>query len=1328
VKLKTISPGSIKNNKIESISLQKGGIMKINTRGPFKVKNNRIIKVLWLAIFCVLAFSLSPLSSAQAATWYVDVDVTGGDGTAWATAYDTIQEAIDAANPTGDEIWVKEGTYTLTTQINVNKTISIYGGFPDGSADPGWDDRDWEINVTTVDGNLAADHCFYITEDATVDGFTIMRGFADGPDFHQRGGGVFIAYNSATIANCIIESNEALTYGGGIYSNVSPSLTITNCIISGNTAGENGGGICMWTPSDAMITRCIFLANDAQNGGAIYVDTPVSTIITNCTFSNNFVNTGGSGGGIYNIHSDSIITNCLFSGQTADYLGGAIRNSSSDSVITNCTFTDNEAYDGGAIHNLLSNPVIKNCILWGDTATNEGPEIFNVSSTPNVSYSNIAGPGYTGNGNISQDPVFAGVLDYRIAAGSPCIDAADNDALPADLADLDDDLDTGEPIPFDLDDNPRRFDDTATGDTGNAGALGVPIVDMGAYEYFEAEHTVTFLAGANGGLTGDTTQVVDHGSDCTEVTAVPDTGYHFVNWTGDYTGTDNPLTVENVTADMTITANFEINTYTVTFESGANGSLTGDLIQEDVPYGGSCTAVTAVPATNYHFDDWTGDYTGTDNPLTVTSVTSNMTITANFAIDTYTVTFVAGANGSITGDLSQVVAHGSDCTAVTAVEDLNYHFDNWTGDYTGTDNPLTVTGVTADMTINANFAIDTFTVTFEAGANGSLTGDLIQEDVPYGGSCTAVTAVPDTNYHLVDWTDPGGFSSTDNPLTVNNVISDMTITANFTIDTYTVTFVAGANGSITGDLSQVVAHGSDCTAVTAVPGTGYHFVNWTGDYTGTANPLTVTSVTSDMTITANFAINTYTVTFVSGANGSITGDLSQVVAHGSDCTEVTAVPAANYHFDDWTGDYTGPANPLTVTNVTSNMTITANFAIDTYTVTFVSGANGSITGDLSQVVAHGSDCTAVTAVPAANYHFDDWTGDYTGTDNPLTVTNVTSDMTITANFAIDTYTVTFVPGANGNITGDLSQVVAHGSDCTEVTAVPYTNYHLVDWTGDYTGTANPLTVTNVTSNMTITANFAIDTYPVYDELALNFGVFSGGLWDYDGVNWAFISGSSPEDMAGWSGGLALDFGASGLWNYDGSTWTPISGSNVEGITNWANGLAVDFGASGVWSYDGTTWTSITGSNPDDMAGWSGGLAMDFGASGVWSYDGTTWTPISGSSPEGMVAWAGGLALDFGASGLWNYDGTTWAFITGSNAEGMANWANGLAIDFGASGVWSYDGTTWDFISGSNPEGMLGWSSGLAMDFGASGVWSYDGTTWAFISSSDVVDMDDVDLY
>ncbi|MCX6584659.1 MAG: SBBP repeat-containing protein [Candidatus Aminicenantes bacterium] len=72
---------------------------------------------------------------------------------------------------------------------------------------------------------------------------------------------------------------------------------------------------------------------------------------------------------------------------------------------------------------------------------------------------------------------------------------------------------------------------------------------------------------------------------------------------------------------------------------------------------------------------------------------------------------------------------------------------------------------------------------------------------------------------------------------------------------YAVNFAVGNGGALTGVTTQTVLEGSNCTAVEAVPNSGYEFVNWTGTggfVTTTDNPLTVTNVTADMTITAHF--------------------------------------------------------------------------------------------------------------------------------------------------------------------------------------------------------------------------------------------------------------------------------------------------------------------------------------------------------------------------------------------------------------------------------------------------------------------------------------------
>ncbi|MDM8556068.1 SdrD B-like domain-containing protein [Desulfococcaceae bacterium HSG7] len=71
--------------------------------------------------------------------------------------------------------------------------------------------------------------------------------------------------------------------------------------------------------------------------------------------------------------------------------------------------------------------------------------------------------------------------------------------------------------------------------------------------------------------------------------------------------------------------------------------------------------------------------------------------------------------------------------------------------------------------------------------------------------------------------------------------------------TFTVNFTVKGNGTLTGEASQSVEYGKNCTGMTAVPNESYKFTGWSGDHDGTANPLIVENVTSDMNIIANFA-------------------------------------------------------------------------------------------------------------------------------------------------------------------------------------------------------------------------------------------------------------------------------------------------------------------------------------------------------------------------------------------------------------------------------------------------------------------------------------------
>jgi uncharacterized repeat protein (TIGR02543 family) len=274
----------------------------------------------------------------------------------------------------------------------------------------------------------------------------------------------------------------------------------------------------------------------------------------------------------------------------------------------------------------------------------------------------------------------------------------------------------------------------------------------------------------------------------------------------------------------------------------------------------------------------TGGFTGTDRTATVTNVTANMTVTAHYAINQYTVTFVTdGTPGAtLTGTESQTISHGGNCAPVTANVPAAYHFVNWTGTggFTGTDRTVTVTNVTANMTVTAHYAISQYTVSFVTdGTPGATLTGTESQPISHGGNCTPVTANVPTGYHFVNWTGTGGFTSTDRTVTVTNVIANMTVTAHYAINQYTVSFVTdGTSGAtLTGTESQTISHGGSCAPVTANVPTGYHFVNWTGTggFTSADRTVTVTSVTQPMTITAHYAVLTCAqVSLLAPVNGA----------------------------------------------------------------------------------------------------------------------------------------------------------------------------------------------------------------------------------------------------------------------------------------------------------------------------------------------------------------------------------------------------------------------------------------------------------------------------
>jgi hypothetical protein len=462
-----------------------------------------------------LALAVLLVSSAAQAGAVVYVDGNApplGDGTTWNTAYRFLQDALaDAAGGGVVEIHVASGTYQPDRdEANPDGTgdrgatfqlldgVALMGGYAGlGNENP--DERNLELFETILSGDLLGDdppnggsnaeNSYNVTtasgtdQFAVLEGFTIKAGNANGPDPGPAkwvsGAGMWNETGSPTIRYCRFEGNHADAFGGGLNNRSDSNATVSNCWFVGNSSGKQGGGMANGLSSNTTVVNCVFDGNQVETftGGGLYSDTSTHMTVANCRFVGN--SAGSKGGGLAAHFGSVTVTNCLFVGNTAPSLGGAMRFVSADATVSNCTFSMNAAPNGNtlAFDFAASNLTMTNCVLWDG-----GDQISNTNgSTITMSYSDVQG-GWPGDGNINANPLFVdpGNGDFRLSPGSPCIDAGNNAAVPLDELDLDDDGNTTEPIPYDLDGNPRFVNDQCTTDTG----VGDPdVVDMGAYEF-----------------------------------------------------------------------------------------------------------------------------------------------------------------------------------------------------------------------------------------------------------------------------------------------------------------------------------------------------------------------------------------------------------------------------------------------------------------------------------------------------------------------------------------------------------------------------------------------------------------------------------------------------------------------------------------------------------------------------------------------------------------------------------------------------------------------------------------------------------------------------
>ncbi len=220
----------------------------------------------------------------------------------------------------------------------------------------------------------------------------------------------------------------------------------------------------------------------------------------------------------------------------------------------------------------------------------------------------------------------------------------------------------------------------------------------------------------------------------------------------------------------------------------------------------------------------------------------------------------------------------------------------------------------------------------------------------------------------------------------------------------------------------------------------------------------------------------YTLT-LSAVNGSIAASPSAPQYVEGSTVTLTATPAPGYLFDHWEGDVTGSTNPAALL-MNGNKSVTAVFVAQTFPIVAASGAHGSVTPAGTTAVTYGTDQTYTIAADA-HYHIADVLvdGASVGAVSTYTFTAVNAAHTISATFAIDSFTVTTSAGAHGTVSPLGATAVPYG-DSLQVTMTADSGYHiagvLVD--GASVGTPAQYTFSAVAANHTLDASFAQDRF------------------------------------------------------------------------------------------------------------------------------------------------------------------------------------------------------------------------------------------------------------
>ena len=433
--------------------------------------------------------------------------------------------------------------------------------------------------------------------------------------------------------------------------------------------------------------------------------------------------------------------------------------------------------------------------------------------------------------------------------------------------------------------------------------------------------TYAVTLNTNGGTinNGNVTEYT-YGVGATLPTDVTRTGYTFKGWYYNENLTGSPVTAigDTETGNKEYWAKWEINQYTVTVKP-ENGEADITITQD---YGTPITAPADPTREGYTFIGW-------DRDIPKTMPAENITVTAQWEINQYTITFDTNG-GSEIAPITQ--DYGTEITAPDNPTRKGYTFKGW-------DKEIPETMPAENITVTAQWEINRYTITFDT-AGGSEIAPITQD---YGTNITSPADPTREGYTFIGW---------DRDIPVTMPAENITVTAQWEINRYTITFDT-AGGSEIAPITQ--DYGTNITAPANPTRKGYTFKGWDKE-------IPETMPAENITVKAQWEINRYTITFDT-AGGSEIAPITQ--DYGTNITAPANPTRKGYTFKGWDKE-------IPETMPAENITVKAQWEINQYTIAFDTNG-GSEIATITQ--DYGTEITAPDNPTREGYTFIGWDRD-----------------------------------------------------------------------------------------------------------------------------------------------------------------------------------------------------------------------------------------------------------------------------------------------------------------------------------------------------------------